>query len=94
MVGLGALADLVTVGPKSTWKTSWRRKKVVFLRTALHLKAMKPEVNVPVALTLLAAASHEARGTTALPGDVMAGSSPRTAAALLAVFPVAARQTC
>lgn len=45
----------------------------------------------PVALTQLAAASHEARGAAALPGDVMAGSSPRTVAAPLAVFPVAAR---
>lgn len=77
--------------PKVPGRQAGGGRRWRFLEQHLHLKAMKPDVNVPVALTLLAAASHEARGTTALPGDVMAGSSPRTAAALPAVFPVAAR---
>lgn len=64
---------------------------MVLLRAALRLK---PELRVPAALTLLAAVSHESWRTAALSSDVMAGSSLRTAAALLAVCPVAARQTC
>lgn len=64
---------------------------MAFLRTGLRLK---PEVSVAAALTLLAAVSHRSWRTTALSSDVMAGGSPRTAAALPAVCPVAARQTC
>lgn len=87
LVRLGALADLVTVLPKCTWKTSWcgdtDGSHVHFLfsnDTGVALEG-------PAVLTLFAAISCEPRRTATLPGDVVAGLAVRTSAALHAVLP-------